>query len=301
MRATQDSNPIFLMDSSIAACSWGSVATSQRQVDEISKNALQLPIAELRAFGYRPPPLPRDAPVSGKDIEKSSLDIVVRDGTEIRLAIYKPIGAVSNALLFFNIHGGGWVLGQPETEEAQNRMIALKNKAVVVSVDYRKAPEYPYPTPLNDCYDAFHWCVRNARSLGANPQYILVGGGSAGANLSTVLVLKARAENVTGILGQVLNIPVTCHPKHFPTRKYHYHSYTQNANAPIVDAWKMNWFWNQYLSACDEDVASDPSVSPLLASTKALTELPPTLIQVAGMDPLRDEGLAYGEALKASG
>ncbi|KAK5207783.1 hypothetical protein LTS03_005969 [Exophiala xenobiotica] len=281
MEVAHDSDFIFLMDSSIAALSWGSVATSQSQVDEISKQAFQLPIAELRALGYRPPTLPKDAPVPGKDIEKSSLDIAVRDSTEIRLAIYKPIGPVSNALLFFNIHGGGWVLGQPETEEAQNRIIALKNKAVVVSVDYRKAPEYPYPIPLNDCYDAFQWCLKNASSLNVNPQCIFVGGGSAGANLSTVLVLKARAENITGILGQVLNIPVTCHPKHFPTWKYQYQSYTQNANAPVVDAWKMNWFWNQYLSALDEDVASDPSV--------------------AGMDPLRDEGLAYSEALKASG
>ncbi|KAK5257913.1 hypothetical protein LTR40_008954, partial [Exophiala xenobiotica] len=113
MEVAHDSDFIFSMDSSIAALSWGSVATSQSQVDEISKQAFQLPIAQLRALGYRPPTLPKDAPVPGKDIEKSSLDIAVRDSTEIRLAIYKPIGPVSNALLFFNIHGGGKQLLPP--------------------------------------------------------------------------------------------------------------------------------------------------------------------------------------------
>ena len=147
-------------DWSTPAVAWGSVAAAQQENDEISRKVLALPLSEFRAFGYRPPPLPDNAPTPGKDIDISTSEIAVRDGTRIQLRLYKPHIAESRKLLFFNVHGGGifqlrcicevivtfrmlmdvagWVLGSPETEEAQNRFIAMNNKAVVVSVDYRR-------------------------------------------------------------------------------------------------------------------------------------------------------------------
>ncbi len=112
---------------------------------------------------------------------------------------------------------------------------------------------------------------------------------------AAVLALKARDEKVSGILGQVLNIPVTCHPALFPKDKYEYFSYSQNKDASVVDAPKMDWFWEQYLP----DPKPEVYASPLLAED--LSGLPPALVQVAGMDPLRDEGLAYAEKLKEDG
>jgi len=100
---------------------------------------------------------------------------------------------------------------------------------------------------------------------------------------------------VTGIVGQVLNIPVTCHPKHFPKDKYEYTSYEQNKNASVIDGPRMLWFWDQYLPNAEPEVYA----SPLLR--KSLKGLPPAIIQIAGSDPLRDEAFAYAEALKKAG
>ncbi|EXJ87218.1 hypothetical protein A1O3_04177 [Capronia epimyces CBS 606.96] len=297
--------------SSSPSPSWSQVAEAQKKVDELSKQVLALPIADLRAIKYRPAALPEDIPQPGIDIDISTIEVPVRDGAKIPLRVYRAKAASANqlpdsdgAVLFFNIHGGGWVLGVPETEEAQNRIIAVRNKAVVVSVDYRKAPEFPFPVPLDDSYDVLQWCRQkeNAVSLGVDANKIVIGGGSAGANLTAAITLRARAhDNLSGIVGQILNIPVTCHPQYFPSERYSHLSWSQNAEAPVVDAARMIWFWNHYLSASGVEAAADPSLSPLLASKEALEGLPPALVQVAGMDPLRDEGLAYAEALGASG
>jgi len=115
---------------------------------------------------------------------------------------------------------------------------------------------------------------------------------------AAVLALKARDEGLTGIIGQVLNIPATCHPAHFPAEKYEYGSFAQNKNATLVDAPKMLWFWEQYIPSTEQEKGKEAYASPLLADD--LSGLPPALIQVAGYDPLR-EGLAYGEALEAAG
>lgn len=105
----------------------------------------------------------------------------------------------------------------------------------------------------------------------------------------------ARDEKVSGVIGQVLNIPVTCHPKFFPSKTYEYFSYSQNKDSSVIDAPRMDWFWDQYMPEPKLDVYA----SPLLAKT--LEGLPQALVQVAGMDPLRDEGLAYAEKLQADG
>ncbi|KAK9777149.1 putative Lipase esterase family protein [Seiridium cardinale] len=292
---------------------WARVAPEHEKIERVIETLYSLPIAEFRKVPYRPPPMSTDVPIPGRDISIREAKVPVRDGHDISIRIYEPLNLGQNHMLFFNIHGGGWTVGSPETEEAQNRLIAARNEAVVVSVDYRKykilvatspaypsltlfrAPEYPFPYALNDCYDVLLWCISSSESLGVEKDSIILGGGSAGANIVAALAQIVRDEGINGIIGQVLNIPVTCHPDHFPRSEYEYGSYTQNANAPIVNAARMRLYWSYYLPSG----AADPRASPLLASS--LAGLPPALIQVAGMDPLRDEGLAYAQALKDSG
>ncbi|VUC23915.1 unnamed protein product [Clonostachys rosea] len=302
---------------------WRAVAELHATTEKSASTLYELPIEEFRQVPYRPPPLAADAPVPGRDIRISRREVSVRDGAVIGLRLYEPMTEGKSRTVFFNVHGGGWTVGTTETEENQNRLVCFKNNIVVISVDYRRAPEFPFPYPLNDAYDAFKWLIKNAEELGVSPHRILIGGGSAGANIasqSAVIAQMARDEGISGIIGQVLNIPVTCHPDFFPAAKYEYFSYEQNADAPIVSAARMRWFWNNYLPTPE----ANPKSSPLLSGD--LSNLPPAcksqyenfpphrllkpdtrmnnspvVVQIAGMDPLRDEGIAYAEALRANG
>ncbi|EXJ56087.1 hypothetical protein A1O7_09018 [Cladophialophora yegresii CBS 114405] len=266
--------------------------------DEADKNFAilwSLPLDQFKAAWLSAPvPFPENAPQPGQDYQVLEQLVPVRDGTNVGLKVYRPSKCQSKTTLVLKAHGGGWVVGSHETEEVENRFLAAKGNAVVVSVDYRMAPEYKYPYAIDDCFDILQWCKSNAEALSIDPQRIIVAGGSAGGNIA-ILAQKARDEKVSGIVGQILNIPVTCHPKLFPSDRYPVGSYQQNKDASVIDAPKMLWFWDQYLPNAEPEVYA----SPLLA--KDFSGLPPALIQVAGMDPLRDEGLAYAEALKAAG
>ncbi|KAH7142123.1 lipase esterase family protein [Dactylonectria macrodidyma] len=274
---------------------WDEVALEQSAIDRTSDSVYSLPIEEFRQISYKPPRLPLNVPIPIRDLTVREDQITVRDGASIKVRIYEPLNCGSGRLLFFNIHGGGWTVGSPETEEAQNRLITVKNDVVVCSVDYRRAPEFPFPCALHDSIDALMWCKSNASKLGIDPQRIIVGGGSAGANLAAVITHTFHNDGIQGIVGQMLNIPVTCHPDHFPTDEYELYSYVQNAHTPIVGASRMRTFWANYLP----EAQPDPRASPLL--NKSLSGLPPALVQVAGMDPSRDEGLAYAQALRNDG
>ncbi|KAL3440690.1 alpha/beta hydrolase fold-domain-containing protein [Aspergillus insuetus] len=221
--------------------------------------------------------------------------ITARDGAELELRIYKDAHVVGKAILFFVTHGGGWVLGDHNVEEGMNRLVAKKTNSVVVSVNYRLAPELPFPYAVNDSFDALQWCRQNADALGIDANRVIVGGSSSGGNIATALALKDRDEGIGAILGQVLNFPDTCHPAYFPKDKYVYSSPEQNKDAPILTTEAAHWLWDQY---CPHNGA-EPYASPLLATSHK--GLAPALIQVAGLDPVRDDGLAYSEVLKAAG
>ncbi|OAX85412.1 hypothetical protein ACJ72_00223 [Emergomyces africanus] len=287
------------------------------------------------AWNSFPPALFDDGPAVGKDITIEHINIPVRDGTVVELRIYKPIDPAPDAPLFFVSHGGGWVMFTHDAEEAQNRQVAKDTRCVVVSVEYRKCPEFPFPYPLNDCFDALIWCKSNASTLGINPEKVFLAGATSGANLvvtaggkAASLALKARDEGVTGILGQVLNMPMICHPDFFPRDKYEYKSWDENKEEAVASSTRALFHWNLYLPEGKPEVYANP----ILAESHA--NLPPAckkkkkkknrnmpasytpqhkkcaenykltsslVIQIAGFDPLRDEGFAYGEALKAAG
>lgn len=192
------------------------------------------------------------------------------------------------ALVFF--HGGGWVIGDLDTHDNSCRAIATESGVPVISVDYRRAPEHPFPAAIHDGYDAFTWVIQKAREFGFDPRQIGVGGDSAGGNIAAVVAQMLRDRNGAHCAWQMLIYPSTAadHP-------------TQSAQEFAVgyglDATVQDWFAAQYIP--DEVERDDPLLSPLKATS--LGGLPPALVVTAGFDPLRDAGMEYAQALKAEG
>ena len=219
--------------------------------------------------------------VENKLIEGRNGDIPVR--------IYRPIGdGPFPATMMF--HGGGWVIGDLETADAQSRQVCNQAGCIVVSVDYRLAPEHRFPAAAEDCYDATVWFYEHANEFAADPTKLAVSGDSAGGNLAAVVAQMARDLNGPPLVFQLLVYPVTAGHE-FTTQ-----SYRDNANGYMLTADSMHWFWDHYASP---DSRSNPYASPLCASD--LSALPPAFVQVAEFDPLRDEGIAYAEALRDAG
>ncbi|MEI3605659.1 alpha/beta hydrolase [Pseudogracilibacillus sp. SE30717A] len=208
---------------------------------------------------------------------------------EIKVRIYTPEGN-GPFPLFVYYHGGGWVIGDLETADASCRMIANKTGSVVVSVDYRLSPEYKYPVPFNDSYEALKWVYDNAEELNGIASNIVVGGDSAGGNLSAAVSIKSRDENGPKISAQILIYPVT-------DMTYDTPSYNEFQKGFGLDKNLMVWFVDHYIS--NEADKKDKYAAPLVA--KDLRDLPPAFVITAEYDVLRDEGNAYAERLKTSG
>lgn len=201
----------------------------------------------------------------------------------IALRIYDP-GNATGVLVHF--HGGGWVLGSIEGDEAFCQAIARKAGCKVVSVAYRLAPEHPYPIPLEDCYRAVEWVARNEELA---PARLALCGASAGANLALAVALKLRESAAARPVMQVLLYPVC--DANFDTE-----SYRAFKDGYFLTRAAMMWFWDQYAAGARRD---DPFLSPL--KTPVLEGLPATLLITAEYDPLRDEGEAYACRLADAG
>ena len=225
----------------------------------------------------------------GPEVAKVEDASIPNGDFEVPVRIYTPPGTGPFPVLSW-IHGGGWVIGNLETADATARHLCVKAECVVVSVDYRLAPEHKFPVPFEDCYAATSWVQRNAASLNADPARVAVGGDSAGGNLSAAVSIAARDRGGLPIVFQLLVYPVTA-------RDYNTASYVQNAEGYLLSADAMRWYWDHYL-ANDED-ATIPYAAPLAASD--LSGLPPALVITAEFDPLRDEGEAYAAKLQEAG
>jgi acetyl esterase len=210
-------------------------------------------------------------------------------GGEIPVRIYDPGGPGPKPVLVW-FHGGGWVIGDLDSADNGCRMFANASGAIVVSVDYRLAPEVKYPAAADDCFAATQWASKNAASIGGDPARLAVGGDSAGGNLAAVVSQMARAAGGPIIQYQLLVYPVTNHD-------YGTASYTENAEGYLLTKDSMVWFWNHYLN--DESEGKNPKASPLQAGD--LAGLPRALVVTCEYDPLRDEGEAYASALAAAG
>ncbi len=211
---------------------------------------------------------------------------------QIPIRIYRPQeGASLPALVYF--HGGGWVIGDLETHDDVCRHLANKVGCVVISVDYRLAPEHRYPAAPEDCYAATHWVYHHASELKINPGKIAVGGDSAGGNLATVVSLMAREQGGPPLVFQLLIYPVT---DHYTIEKP---SYKENGEGYFLEYQDMVWFTHHYLPQPDTRYIHDPLVCPLYAPN--LKNLPPALVLTAEYDPLRNEGELYAQKLQQAG
>ncbi len=210
-------------------------------------------------------------------------------GGEITVRVYNPAGMGPHPVLVF-YHGGGWVIGDLYTHDGICRSIVNAAGCAVASVDYRLAPEFKYPVPVEDSYGGLLWVVANATRLGLDSARIAVGGDSAGGNLAAVMALLARDRRGPRLLLQILVYPVTNHD--FGTA-----SYRENGTGFVLTTDDMRWFWRHYLSR--EEQGREMTAYPIHA--KSLADLPPALVITAGCDPLRDEGDAYAARLRDAG
>lgn len=232
-------------------------------------------------------------------VKQSELQYENREGTKLRAKLYQPSPAPSEGSpLIMMIHGGGFAVGAPEGEEQSCRNFVLAFKATCISITYRLAPEHPFPAGPEDCWDALRWAAANAKSWGADPTAgFVVGGTSAGGNLSAVLALRAREEKLSPPLtGQFLAVPAAIPDDVVPDKwKPWYLSHEQNKDVPILPQAAVNMFTNAYKADSNSplfNVGSHPG---------GHGDLPPAVIVVDGMDPLRDEGLIYERILREAG
>jgi acetyl esterase len=208
---------------------------------------------------------------------------------EIPVRVYTPDGEGPFPVVAY-LHGGGWVFMGIETHDWICRRLANAAGAIVVSVEYRLAPEHPFPAPLDDCMAVVHWLAEAAADLGGDPARLAVAGDSAGGNLAAAVTFASRAADGPTVTAQALVYPVTDAACSTP-------SFVQNAEGYLLTASTMRWFWQQYLG---EDGDPDDGYASVLRHAD-LTDLPPTLVITAEFDPLRDEGEAFAEHLAAVG
>ena len=216
------------------------------------------------------------------------------DGVEgkILIRIYTPHepapGELLPILVFY--HGGGFVIGSLDSYDNLCRAIANRTDCIVVSVDYRLAPEHKFPAAVDDALEAYQWVIDHAGELDGDAGRMAIGGDSAGGNITAVTAIGIRDEGYMAPLLQILIYPVAGGAPETPS---HY----EFAEGLLLTRASILWFYDQYLDRPED--ATDPRFAPLLADD--LSDLPPALVIVAGHDPLRDEGIAYADRLGQAG
>lgn len=255
---------------------------------------MQQPIDKVRAASdlrNKVLSLPPSRLITGrpdKSVEITESSCPIGDGVELPLRIYRPVTAGETPPVIVNYHGGGWVSGTPKQSEWWSAGIAARTGAVVVSPQYRLAPEHPFPGPVEDCYAATEWIAAHGDELGVDTSRLAVMGDSAGGNLAAVVSLLARDRKGPKIALQLLIYPSVDFATDYPSE-------TENAHAPILSKKDTKNIPALYLQGADE---KDPLASPIFADHH---DLPPALIQTAEFDPLRDQGPAYAAALRTAG
>jgi len=208
-------------------------------------------------------------------------------GGPLPIRIYRPKDGLRGALVYF--HGGGWVIGSLEGADATCRALTNRSRCVVISIGYRLAPETKFPGPVDDAFAAVRWVADNAGDLRIDPARIAVGGSSAGGNLAAAAALVARDRGGPKIAFQLLTVPVT----ELSSRAASHREFSEGYGLTAAD---MEWFGRHYVRS--EADADEPYASVLRAD---LHDLPPAFVITAECDPLRDDGEAYAERLRALG
>lgn len=208
----------------------------------------------------------------------------------VPVRIYRT-GAAAGAPVIVFFHGGGHVIGSLESHDTMARYLARTARCTLVSADYRMAPEHPFPAAVEDCFDATRWVAANAAALGVDADRLAVCGDSAGGNLAAAVALMAQDAGGVAISAQVLVYPVIDYRGGTPSFRRYAEGYG------ILEADTVTWFLDRYLPdpAARDDWRACPRMAPSHAG------LPPALVQTAGCDVLKDEGIAYAVQLRAAG
>ena len=256
------------------------------------------PIPTLTAQEARKTPTPTDAVmalIKEKNIvvpppmvDTMGKNIPVKGGN-IHLRIYTPKTGTAPFPIIVYYHGGGWVIADLNTYDASANGLAEQVGAVVVSVAYRQAPEFKFPTAHNDSYAAYEWTLKNAASIQGDPKRVAVVGESAGGNLAASVSIMARDKKAMMPLHEVLMYPIAQYDMNTP-------SYLQYAAAKPLGKPMMSWFFDQYLP--NKAAGNNPMISLTKANLKGL---PPTTIILAEIDPLQNDGQMLADKLKADG
>lgn len=252
------------------------------------------PVIDFEPFEIREAQLRRGYPFDHeKDIDVNRIDIEIPlNSHDLKARMYVPKSlrdkdGLSGALIYF--HGGGFVLGSIESHDGTVAQIAYQSKLIVVSVDYRLAPEYPFPTGLLDAQHSYNWLVENAHKYNIDKSRIAIGGDSAGANLAAACCKLNRDQEKPLPAMQILIYPSTIGNNTSESRE-------RLKQAPIIPSHVIKWMHDHYIS---KEKENDERFNILSASD--LSDLPPAFVLTAGYDPLLDEGYDYSEKLKAHG
>lgn len=209
------------------------------------------------------------------------------DGSSFDIRVLRPDGDVGAVVVYY--HGGGWVVGDIDGFDTLGRKLATSSGSTVVLVNYRKAPEHPYPAAVDDAWQALEWVDKHLEEIAGAVVPLVVAGDSAGGNLAAVVARKARDAKGPSIAHQVLIYPVTDSDLDAP-------QYADPANQLMLDRDSMVWFWNHYAPV---ERRAEPDASPIKAAD--LSGLPPATVITADQDVLRVEGEKYAKALQAAG
>jgi len=231
----------------------------------------------------------KGAKLPDADVSEKTIHV---DGKNIVLHIVRPAGVKGTLPGFVFVHGGGWILGDFQTHERFVRDLVAQSGAVAIFVNYTPSPEARYPVAINEIYAATKWVAENGSQIDVDGKRLAIVGNSVGGNMATVVALMAKAKGAPALKAQVLFWPVT-------NANFEDSSYNDYANGHFLTKDMMKWFWDAYTT--DPVQRQEITASPLLATTAQLKGLPPTLIQTAEKDVLRDEGEAYARKLDAAG
>jgi acetyl esterase/lipase len=273
-------------------------AQMQAVLDQLQKLGAK-PIEALTPAQARAQPSPADAvkavlkaqgkPVTPEPVAKMQDSTFPGPGGPVPIRIYTPRGTGPMPVILY-IHGGGWVIANLDTYDASPRALANGANAIVVSTHYRQAPEHPFPAAHEDTLAAYKWVLANAAKLGGDPKRVAVVGESAGGNMAADIAIAARDQKLQAPVAQVLVYPVAGNDTNTP-------SYIEKANAKPLSKAAMEWFI-KYTFKEPKD-AQDPRID--LVHRTDLAGLAPATVIVDQIDPLRSEGRAYADALKAAG
>jgi acetyl esterase len=258
-------------------------AVARQLEDDLPRPLHKLGVAGIRDFVATELPAEPLTPVF--DVREH----LVPTHSPVRVRSYRPT-AVEQLPALLYVHGGGWVAGSLDGVDELCRALAVRADCAVFSVEYRLAPESPYPSALDDVRAAYQWLLASADDLGVDPSRVAVAGDSAGGNLVAALCLDNQQAGRRQPVLQVLAYPAV-------DTTFERESWLQHRDAPLLTAEDVRWLWRQYVG--DETAVTDPLAAP--AKAPSLAGLPPAHIITAGVDPLRDDAEAYASRLREAG